>query len=382
MLKRYNKPGEWKPIIYPGDKDSILKDVRRLSEDKEVQGVLFYMMCTGCRVIEFVVRATVELPEGGISFDDKFYLWKCPPLDNTSKLIQSICIYDGWLGLESTDPEEIRLAIAMIGVTVNRLAFAYNATANWRLKYTIASDIDPYATPSKEDVQFLDSIFRSFPRTDDAILLDAAIDWYNRGRSSRNIFTAYLCYYIAFESVAIAVADGKADLGLNYLRESKKSRKQKLIDDIQLKHDSLYPKDPVRFIREAYFDCILSLKEKTYRVAELVFGPEHRFLTALFQKRDGYSLNDIRGKLAHGGIKLFDKEDENLVRNRLQEIADISREFLTRIIFLLKPTNPLPSWSQLYRLSFTTADPRTTLVVSREDVIPNKDWRIRPEWCD
>ena len=57
MPGRYNKLGEWKPIIYPGKTDTLHKDAMEMSEDDEVRGTLFYMMCTGYRVIEFAARA-------------------------------------------------------------------------------------------------------------------------------------------------------------------------------------------------------------------------------------------------------------------------------------------------------------------------------------
>jgi hypothetical protein len=379
---RYNKLGEWKPIIYPGNSDPLAKDASSLSEDPDIQGALFYMMCTGYRVIEFVALTTIELPTDNISFQGRFHLWQCSPLKEDSHLAQNFRIYDGWLELDSGEPEYIKSEIALIGVILNRLAFTYGGTLKWRVKYSMVTKESGWATPSEEDLHILDSMFRDFPQTEDAIILDASIDWYNRGRSSRNIFSAFLCYYIALESVAISVADGKADLSLGYPRETKKDQKKKRIECISEKHNNIYSKDQIRFVQEAYFDCVLSLKEKTQRVAELVFGLEHQHLKALFEKRNGYSLSDIRGKLAHGAVTLLDKEDESLVADRLHEIAEISKEFLIRIILFLKPSDPLPSWSQKHSISFHSSDPRSTLVATTEKIFPSKDWRIRPEWCD
>src|SRR2546427_13263611 len=108
-------------------------------------------------------------------------------------------------------PVDSGSTIAMIGVAANRMAFAYGGAVDWRIKYRMVerSGSGSCATPSREDLHILDALLRNFPQTDDAIILDAAIDWYNRGRSSRNIFTAFLCYYIALESVSVAVADRK-----------------------------------------------------------------------------------------------------------------------------------------------------------------------------
>ena len=375
---RYNKWGEWKPLIYPGNIQPLEKDARSLSQEDDVQGILLYMMCTGYRGIEFVVRTNIELPTNHMTFGGNLHLWKCPSLSN----YQNIWVYDGWLELDSVEPENIRSKIAEIGINVNRMAFSHKGVVDWRVKYRIMVPSSSCAMPSEEDLHILDSMLKKFPRTEDAIILNAAIDWYNRGRSFRNPFAQFLHYYIAFESVALAIADGDADFGLGYTNESKGDQKKRTISCIQKKYNEIYSSDPSRFVSEAYFDCVLSLKNKTRRIAELIFGSDHQYINALFEKTDGNSLSDIRGKLAHGKVTLIEREDETLVGNRLHEIADISREFLIRIIFFLKPNESLPSWSQLHSVATSLADPRNTLVSSDEKLLPTKDWKIKPEWCE
>jgi hypothetical protein len=239
------------------------------------------------------------------------------------------------------------------------------------------------AAPTEEDTHVLDSLLRNFPESDDAVILDAAVDWYNRGKASSNVFTAFLCYYIAIESVATAVADGKADFGLGYHKESKAERNERIRGCIQEKLGNLYSKNPVEFVKEAYFDCVIGLKRKTWQVAELVFGQDHLYLRTLFTKSDdGFSLSDIRSRLAHGAISLVDRDHETLVANRLHEIAEISKIFLTRIIFLLKPGDPMPAWSRRFNAPRHFADPRSIMVITNEQGLPTTDWRIRPQWCE
>jgi hypothetical protein len=106
-------------------------------------------------------------------------------------------------------------------------------------------------------------------------------------------------------------------------------------------------------------------------------------LNLLFTKdEDGHSLSSLRGVLAHGKFVLLDRDEWNLVRKRLAEIARISKELLIRLIFVLKPNDPLPTWSRKFSNTLVFADPRGTMFVNDEALLRNKDWRIRPEWCD
>jgi len=239
------------------------------------------------------------------------------------------------------------------------------------------------ATPDENDLKILDETFKYFPKTDDSIVLDAAIDWYNRGSTTRNVFNKFLCFYIALESVCTAIADGDADFGLGYRHKDKKERKIERIECIKIKYNQLYATDPIEFVEKAYFDCVLSLKEKVHSVTEIVFGQGHPYINTLFEKgEDGYSLNGIRGQLAHGRKTLLFKQEEILVRKRLNEIKRIAYEFIMRLTFQLKPIDPLPTWSQKHASTMSAADPRSLLVINREDALPSKDWRIRPEWIE
>jgi hypothetical protein len=136
---RYNKLGEWKPLVYPERKNNMIGCFQQkaisLSNDEMVRGVLFYIMCTAHQVIEFVVKADIELPWQDTSLGKVIHLWKCP----NSEMIQNFFIYDGTYYLDSFDPEEIETAIPEIGLTLNTIAFAYNATLQWRLKYNIVN---------------------------------------------------------------------------------------------------------------------------------------------------------------------------------------------------------------------------------------------------
>ncbi len=378
---RYNAFGEWKPIAYPGDYAPLEKAASAASDDPDVQGALLYMMCTGHRIIEFVVKTAIDLPYDAVTFHQDFHLYKCPPQDDWPHADRNIRLYDGWIDVQQPDAEGIRMAIDRVQVGVNRLAFAYGAPASWCLKYTALAPSGVCATPSDQDTSILDSMLREFPTAEESYSLDCAVDWYNRGTASRNVFVQFLCFYIAFESLAVAIADGRADFGVGYPHEDAEDQELRKIEELRAKHDELYQSDPIGFVREARRICDTGDTSKARSVAAHIFGVGDSRYKALFSGKD--SLTRLRGRLAHGNAALIDKEQVDVIRHHVGDMAHVSKEFLMRVIFAAKKGDPLPSWSAHYSKTHWGGDPRVTLVIAPDlSSIPNSDWRIRPEWCD
>ena|ERR1017187_7708808 len=116
-----------------------------------------------------------------------------------------------------------------------------------------------------------------------------------------------------------------------------------------------------------------------------MFGVGHPYLKLLFGKSAGgeMSLSDLRSELAHGGLTLVEKAHRSLVSGRLYEMGSITRDFLLRVLFGLKPSEAVPSWSRRFRKSLAITDPRSTMWSSTDAVFPEgTSWRIRPEWCE
>ena len=62
-------------------------------------------MCTSYHCIEFAVKSNIDLPINYFSIGDKLHVWKCPQLDSDQNKLSASIIYDGWLELDSIDPE-------------------------------------------------------------------------------------------------------------------------------------------------------------------------------------------------------------------------------------------------------------------------------------
>jgi hypothetical protein len=381
---RYNKLGEWKPLIYPGDPSHLLRECMSLSDDPDVQGILMYIRLTGHRCIEFALRANLETPGDytGTESND-VWIWKCPTDDAAAHA--NLRWYDGWFQLKTGEVEEIEQAIANLNWLISMMFFPYGATYSWRNKYRMVQAGNSLLKPSHEDMKTVDSLLKRFPYGQDGQVLSGGIDWYNMGNSAINPFTRFLCYYVAFESVAVAIHDG-TDLGVFEAEKiTRAERRVRTADCIREKHTALYTDDAIEFVNQAYFECVKGLKVKAKKVAEAVFGPEHPYLQALFVKPPDtkVSLSDLRSELAHGGMTLLNKGHEELIRQRVHEMGEIAREFLLRVLFRIKAVDSAPSWSQMVATEMSTADPRTTMWTTTERIFPpGVSWKIRPEWCE
>ena len=371
---RYNKIGCWQPLSYPVDSSLLQKEACDASPDRRVQGILFYMMCTGYRGIEFVIRTSIDLPQESLQLG-MIQLWKCE-LDEQNK---NLFVYDGWYPLEAVTPEAISAGFSTIELGINLLAFAYSAQAAWRVKYDFLNQSGGYACPTKDDLALLGQVIQKFPfeKQDEASVLAVAIDWFNRGRTSSNRFTAFLCFYVAIELVAHEVADGESLFGMTVPNLTGEEKKRLRLDGIKALHDALYESDPIAFIERAYFDCVQSVSERTKFVIRHVFGEQHPYFEAMFKKgKEKYSLLELRGRLAHGRMHHSVREDMEIVEHRLPEIVSISREFLMRLALALRSTEQLPAWGGSHKIFISMTDPRATMVMTgSKSMLPQTDWK-------
>ena len=382
---RYNKLGEWKPLIYPAKSDHLVNECTQLSSDPDVQGILLYLRLTGHRCIEFVLRTNMQLPGQQTSTrEGSIHIWKCPP--STDGYYSShLRLYDCWLELESGSVEEIEVGLTNIGRLVNLMCFPFGAAYSWRIKYRTTVPPAGTLTLDEKDLEIVDKLIKRVPDTVNTAKLELATDWYGQGNISSNVFTKFLCYYIAFESAAMAIVDS-GQYGDTIFRKPTKSERDNLIAEcIKQKSHELFESNPEQFAIQSYFECVETLTTKTKQAIVAVFGQDHKFYEWLFNKSSGddIALSKLRGELVHGKKTLLDKSHNHLVRKHLSELERIVHELLMRIWFELKPSSDIPSWSGNFEAGFRTSDPRTTLVASTDKIFPKgTTWEIRPEWFD
>jgi hypothetical protein len=115
-------------------------------------------------------------------------------------------------------------------------------------------------------------------------------------------------------------------------------------------------------------------------VVAAVFGDPSRELQRLFSSDGGESLADVRSHLAHGARSELSASEAGAIRNRVGEVRQICREFLTRLLLRLSPGDPVPSHLRQLGIVISFQDPRNLEIVSSLDSLPEKDWSIKPEW--
>ena len=380
---RYNAYGQWKPLVYPDDSDPLQQEAFKSTKDERVRGALFYMMCTGHRVIEFAAKATVELPEELTVLPGGIHLFKCP-FEVKGALPENLVIYDGTIDLTDVSLDGIRQGLTEISRAMNRLAFTFDCTISWCQKYLMDCHVGGVATPSTEDIELLGKELKTPLSEQGMRIIDSAIDWYQRGRNSESPFNAFLCYWIAMEGLALNFVEGKLGIGSQYgikLADADTSSAS-IRDCIETYLTEYRRTGATEVFSKIYSECIKSLTRRTKTALQAVFGSSSNVLMSVYDRKDPVALSDIRHKLAHGQFESWTFSDADLVRDRLGEMAQLSRDFIFRLALGLKHEQHVPAWSGLHRASFGMADPRSTLVVSREDLLPTDDWRIRPEWIE
>jgi len=380
---RYNDPGEWMPIVYPGKSDRFSKKALDATEDERIQGVLFYMFCTGHRAIEFVVKMAVKLPKkvtklpGGVELEivpQKSPIKGMPDLDNEF-------IYDGTLYLQDPEIETIKKGLDTIQRTIDGIAFAFSHPAKWKVKYTIKGHSPGASLPKPKDMTLL-SKFIEGAQLEADMTIDTAINWYKIGLLTDNKLNAFLCFHIAIEGLAVKLANGelKASKFFGITKEDNVAKEKRIKDTYDEYYKNYYTTDLKKLINDAYFDCLGTITSDMKRGFIAVFGKDNPAIDEYFKGKD--SINSLRGKLAHGEYSDWHYDEYMKVWGKLWEVQEIAKGFITRVLMKIPAGTKRPSWSGHGMLSMPMDRPTNTLVVSKLDMFPIKDWTIKADWID
>lgn len=386
LKPRYNKVGEWKPLVYSGDISAIGKEVYELTKDeydKRVYGAIYYIKATSCNVIEFIVKTHFEIPtdfqQMGSQYG-KIQLHKIKFKESYANL-EGIQVYDGTLELGGIEIEDIKNGLAFIDVSLHRIAFRLNTKVEWFMKYP-HHDNDPNGLIKLKDTDMdsLGEYLMSNLGGKDSSMFDIAISWYINGNNSTNSFVRFLSYCIAIESLCDHLLSGKMEISLKYGIAEPEDVKENILKCIREEHDRLYGINPEKFVTTAYFECIGSIQKKLRGAMAIIFGEEHEYVKLFFNKTDKYSIYDLRSKLAHGSFTILDSEDKEIIEKRLPDVKHIAHELILRLSTGTMKDETIKEIATGRTISILFNNPRGTGVASNLDFFQNKDWTIKPEW--
>lgn len=377
---RYNIVGEWMPLIYPGESGQWQTKALGLTEEERIQGVLFYIYCTCHWAIEFAAKLAVKLPEDYTKLPGNVHLHRVKQGDDQRDFYNEY-VYDGTMFLDGISVEEIQKGLDTIQRAVEGIAFAFDCQVKWQVKYKIMDHQPGVGLPNKKDMTLLQKLIKKSQEVQD-ITIDTAINWYKLGLLTDNKLNAFLCFHIAIEGLAVKLANGELEASkfFNLKKENKEERKKRMKETFDEYYKLYYTTDLKKLINDAYFDCLQPITASMKRAFAAVFGKDHPVIKEYFEGKN--SLNSIRGQLAHGEYSDWHYSQYLEVWKKLHHIQEISKGFITRVILQIPPGTKRPTWQRSFRLSVSMDNPKGSLIASRLDVFPTKDWKIKPEWID
>lgn len=380
---RYNNIGEWTPIVYPGKSDHLQQEASEASEDERIQGILFYMFCTGYRVIEFAAKMAVKLPKEMTKLPGNIYLDYVPQesVIKDAPDLRNEYVYDGTLFLDDAKIETIKKGLDMIQRAMDGIAFTFSNPVKWKVKYTIKGHSPGSALPTEKDMTVLRKIVKGAQEEAD-ITIDTAINWYKLGLLTDNKLNSFLCFHIAIEGLAVKLADGeiKASKFFGLAKENQVDKKKRIKNIFSEYYKNYYSTNLEKLINDAYFDCIGSITSNMKKSFKAVFGANNPVIDEYFKGDD--SINSLRGKLAHGEYSDWHYEEYMKIWSKMWRVQEIAKGFITRVLLCISPGTKRPNWSGHYSFSMGMDRPTNTLVVTNLSMFPIKDWKIKADWID
>lgn len=372
---RYNKLGEWKPLIFPGKSDALQERAHKLANgDDRIVGVLFYIFCTGHRVIEFAARSRLKLPEEITSFKTGLHLYQVPAGDKADEVI-----IDGWIELNSIEAENIIIALDIIEKTFSFLSFTYDAEIEWTLKYNLVNQIAGIVMPTKDDMRYLNKVLRGLRNDPDNFII-SSVDWFERGVSSRNPFNEYICYYLSIETLALKLAAGKTEKSRIFNISNVSKNNDEIKGCLKNLEKLYFEENPKKYIDKAYNDCLKTLNQRLKASIVAVFGDESIEYKELFVNKP--SIQDIRHRLVHEPYSNWSPDEQVALNLKLAQVRTIAKDFILRVCFEIKQGENLDKREHIPKLSLPMDNPNSVFVASHLKIFPTSDWKIKAAWIN
>jgi len=248
-------------------------------------------------------------------------------------------LYDGWLPIKNWEPYEIANELRKIDGFISLFSMTGHVYFSWFPKYFHQDNKIEiiYADTKKEEKSIIDKVLLFQSHLDglqtgnDKKVILTSINWINKAKETSDVIMKFLFYVLSIEQLVKNVEDSKSYSSFYKIRthKDKKERKdwkRKCIKE-KLKNIDFNDK-PWTTIDDIYFSCNSGLKGMIKRQVTKAFKPD-----SYLQK---ISINDIyavRSKIAHGSIDILNRDDIELVYNKIDAVEKLAINYVLSILY-------------------------------------------------
>ena len=302
-----------------------------------------------CQGLEFVVfsNARMNLPVGlpGHITLVPCFVAKLKGADSTiarltSEMARRACfVYDGWLPITDWQLADVRKAVRRINSALSVFALRASAWFSWEPKYSPIMQGGSYYNFRSEDITHVNELSKSISemREPDAQAFLSSIGWLSQCVRSNEPAARFLFGILAIESLATYIEEESTEASVfSELRSERLTRQQRSEwrqNCIRNKMAELLDVDPERAVKNAYFDCIVGIRQRLESHLMNVFCDESEPVELLFKlKIDDKTLYELRNEIAHGRMDALSETQREVVIARAWDVERVARQYILKVL--------------------------------------------------
>lgn len=308
---------------------------------------------TGCEGLEFVAFSNVRIKEP-VNLPNGVVLVPCFLSENEREgrniqdplLLATMemehrrrYIYDGWIPITIWNRENVRKAVRSIDEALSIFCLSSRISFEWEPKYPIASEPPSIYYFEDREIKELEILSEHIAilREEDRTALYRSIAWLSQSLRLNEPAARFLFLILSIESLARYIEEESSDespfctLKLkNLTKNERREKRENCINDVLAK---MHQSNKTEAVKTAYFDCVVGIRRQLEAHLKLVFGSDTKLIKLLFEEKvDGYSLYDLRNKIAHGTVDALSEAQRDLIRQRVWDAEKITRKYILSIL--------------------------------------------------
>lgn len=351
--KKYSPWCQIKPLICTSKDRKQRADAVSSRNDLSplVKSAIYFHELTGCNGLEFTAISNIKFNDFMVLPNNAILVpWFLPdvrgkpPNDPFVALTlqmqrESRFGYDGWIEIDNWDEENVAKIIQSIPESLSIFSVIFDLYISWQPKYWGGINLaKPYHELNTESISSHHKVFHQISTISetDKRAIYRSFSWLSQAKQMDSPPARFLFYILSIEALAKYIEDASNDdscfASLRSNKMTKKERREvrdKCIKE-QMKN---YENDPSKTISDAYFNCVVGIKETLKRHLEFVLPNDSERIKMLFEEKiDGKSLYELRHDIAHGTLDLLTENQVNRIIKRLGEAEQISNRYILTVL--------------------------------------------------